>query len=299
MGAGVKLIPALPVSSMDATTFFLTYPQADIPHEVLHAKLVSIKPVVWARLARERHADGNWHSHVIVRFGARVRTRSDMRIFDCNGHHPNIQIPRRIADVLQYCAKDGDYMDFGPVPESRALYDQVVNAAKARDRDAFDRCAMEGKLSFQWAEHLWRRHATCAGTIHEGGGGTECMQLQALQLPDKPIVLVGPSGCGKTTWALRVCPKPALLCSHMDDLKRFSPEHRCIIFDDMDFKHLPRPTQIYLVDQDCDRSIHCRHATAMIPKATPKIFTSNEFPFIDDEAIRRRISIFNIISWAV
>lgn len=284
---------------MDATTFFLTYPQADIPHATLLAALANIKPIVWARVAREQHADGNMHSHAIVRFGARVRTRNDMRIFDVAGHHPNIQVPRRISDVLQYCAKGGDYQDQGPVPESTNVYDQVVSAAKSRDRDAFDRCAMEGRLSFQWAEHIWRRHATCTGTVHEGSGGIECLQLQGLQLPDKPIVLIGPSGCGKTSWALRVCPKPALLCSHMDDLKRLNPEHKSIIFDDMDFKHLPRPTQIYLVDSDVDRSIHCRHATALIPKNTPKIFTANEFPFIDDEAIARRISVYKIITWAI
>lgn len=297
-GSNIKY-PSPSLVVMDATTFFLTYPQADIPHEQLFAKLQSIKPVVWARLARERHEDGNWHSHAIVRFGARVRARTDMRMFDCNGHHPNIQVPRRVCDVLQYCAKDGDYVDHGPVPEHKNLFDQVVAAAKARDRDAFDRCAMKGRLSFQWAEHLWRRHATSSGTILEGSGGTECMQLRDLQLPDKPIVLVGPSGCGKTSWALRVSPKPALLCSHMDDLKRLSPEHCSIIFDDMDFKHLPRPTQIYLCDADVDRSIHCRHSTAMIPKGITKIFTANEYPFIDDEAISRRITVYKIISWAI
>lgn len=284
---------------MDATTFFLTYPQADIPHATLYSHLCGIKPVVWARLAREQHADGNWHSHALVRFGARVKTRSNMRLFDCNGHHPNIQVPRRIRDVLEYCAKGGDFIDHGPVPEEQNLFDAVVNAAKSRDRDAFDRCALEGKLSYMWAEHLWRRHATCTGTVRDASAGTECMQLQGLQLPDKPIVVVGPSGCGKTSWALRVCPKPALLCSHMDDLKRLNPDHKCIIFDDMDFKHLPRPTQIYIVDTDCDRSIHCRHATAMIPKGTPKIFTCNEYPFIDDDAIKRRIKIFKILTWAV
>jgi hypothetical protein len=284
---------------MDATTFFLTYPQADIEHARLIEHLQSIKPVVWARVARERHEDGNWHSHCIVRFGARVRTRSNMRLFDVNGHHPNIQVPRRIGDVLKYCAKDGDYIDHGPVPGSENVYDTMVAAARCCDRDALDRCAVENKLSLQWANHLWTRHSNSNGTILEAGGGTECLQLQGLQLSDKPIVLIGPSGCGKTSWALRVSPKPALLCSHMDDLKRLTSEHKSIIFDDMDFKHLPRPTQIYICDTDCDRSIHCRNTTAMIPKNTNKIFTSNEYPFIDDDAIKRRITVYKIITWAV
>lgn len=285
---------------MDAVTFFLTYPQADIANDDLYAHLNNIKPVVWARVAREKHEDGNWHSHCIVRFGSRVRTRSNARIFDYNGHHPNMQCPRSIKQVLQYCSKDGDYKDYGPVPGSEKLYDAMVEAAKSGDRDAVDRCALENKLSLQWANHIWSRHANSIGTVLEAGAGTECLQLQGLQLTDKPTVLIGPSGCGKTTWAQRVCPKPALFCSHIDDLKRLEPGyHKSIIFDDMDFAHLPRPTQIYICDNDCDRSIHCRNTNAWIPKGITKIFTCNSFPFIDDEAIQRRIHIVKIISWAV
>lgn len=282
---------------MDATTFFLTYPQTDISHDTLYNFLQSIKPVVWARVAREAHEDGSPHLHCIVRFGARVKTRSNMALFDVEGRHPNIQVPRRIKDVLEYCAKDGNFQDYGSVPTEANPYEQLVLHAKACDRDAFDKCGMEGRVSFMWAEHLWKRHSSTSRDILEPSEGVECLQLQTLFLPDKTTIVVGASGCGKSSWAIRVAPKPALWVNHLDDLKGLTKEHKCIIFDDMDFKHLPRTTQIYLVDQDHLRTIHCRNTNSIIPAHMPKIFCCNEYCFIDDEAVNRRVQRINIVSW--
>lgn len=283
---------------MDATTFFLTYPRSNFEHNDIHEFLRTVKPVQWARVARERHTDGETHVHVCVRFGARVKTRSDVRIFDFLGRHPNIQVTRNIKHVLEYLSKEGDFQDFGPVPQTFSVT-QLINLAKSGDRDAFDQCALENRISYQWADHLWKRHGTTSNTIMEAGEGTECLQLQSLSYTGGTTVLVGPSGCGKSTWAKRVAPKPALWVNHLDDLKKLSKEHKSIIFDDMDFKHLPRTTQIYLVDQDDVRTIHCRHSNAQIPKNMPKIFTCNEYPLIDDDAIRRRITVFRVSSFAL
>lgn len=284
---------------MDATTYFLTYPRSGFNHDEVYNALQHVKPVQWARVAREAHADGEIHIHVCVKFGARVKTRTNMRIFDIDGRHPNIQVCRKIKDVLQYIAKDGNYQDYGQVPENKCVHEQLKQFATSGLRDEFDQCAMANRISFQWAEHIWKRHGTATSTILEAGQGSECLQLQSLSFESGTIVLVGPSGCGKSTWAKRVSPKPALWVNHLDDLKKLTKEHKCIIFDDMDFQHLPRTTQIYLVDQDDPRTIHCRHSNATIPANTPKIFTANNYPFIDDEAIRRRAQVFNVVTFAL
>lgn len=104
----------------------------------------------------------------------------------------------------------------------------------------------------------------------------------------KSIVLEGPTGYGKTQFALAHFDHP-LLVSHMDDLARYNQDHDGIVFDDMDFKHLPRSTQIYLVDVDQPRSIHIRYKTAYIPAGVKKVFTCNEYPFESDPAIDRRV----------
>lgn len=284
---------------MDATTFFLTYPQTDLQHDDVYDALQSIKPVVWARVALEQHQDGHPHVHAIIRFGARVKTRSDMHVFDIASRHPNIQVPRRIKDVLEYIAKDGNFKDYGPVPTTACSYDQLCQYAKSNDRDSFDKCAMENRVSYMWAEHLWKRHSNSIRTIQEPGAGTECLQLQSLSFSGKSTLIIGQSGCGKSTWAKRVAPKPALWVTHIDDLKCLQKEHKSIIFDDMDFQHLPRSTQIYLADQDDTRTIHCRNTNATIPAGLPKIFTANSNPFSHDEAITRRLETVIIHSFAL
>lgn len=108
---------------------------------------------------------------------------------------------------------------------------------------------------------------------------------------DVSHIIIGKAGIGKTQWALCHFENP-LFVSHMDDLKNLSEDNDGIIFDDMDFKHMPRNTQIFLLDQDQDRSIHARYEAALIPANTKKIFTCNEIPFkMDDEAIRRRCQV--------
>lgn len=109
-------------------------------------------------------------------------------------------------------------------------------------------------------------------------------------------IMVGPSGCGKTSYARSAFPK-ALLVSHKDDLLKFDKDiYSAIIFDDMSFAHEPRTSQIHLVDQDDDRSIHVRYSTALIPAGTVKIFTTNVLDIFDlsDPAIKRRVKVHHV-----
>lgn len=283
----------------DAVTYFLTYPQSDFDFNEYIQFLSSIKPVIWARVARELHEDGNPHMHAVVKFATRVKTNAALTTFNFMGRRPNIQVPRKVNDVLEYVSKDGNFHDHGPVPVQQDVFAQLVAAAGSGDRDTLDQLAMANRVSFQWADHIWRRHATDQGDILEPSEGTECVQLQGLQFSGKSTLVIGPSGAGKSTWAKRVAPKPALWVTHIDDLKKLNKSHKCIIFDDMDFTHLPRSTQIYLVDQDDTRTIHCRNTNARIPKGMPKIFTANQNIFLDDEAINRRLVRVRLQTWTV
>lgn len=104
-------------------------------------------------------------------------------------------------------------------------------------------------------------------------------------------VVMGNPGCGKTNWA-KAHFKAPLVVSHNDDLKGFDPNRfDGIVFDDLDFKHMPRQAQIYLTDWCEARSVHCRNFNGRIPARTRKIFTCNWdcYPFIDDGAINRRV----------
>lgn len=205
--------------------------------------------------------------------------------------------------MLEYVSKGGHFTDFGPVPGCKKTLDEVYELAKGDDREAFDRAALDLKLSFQWASHIWAMgHANHDSDIREPGPGVECLQLLAMPLPDKSTIVIGPPGCGKTTWALRVCPKPALLVGHKDDLKQFDRNrHKSIIFDDCNFEHWPPTAQIHIVDQDLPRSIDVKHGKVTIPKNTVKIFTANRYPFLNDDsyeakAIKRRTKLIEVES---
>lgn len=108
---------------------------------------------------------------------------------------------------------------------------------------------------------------------------------------------MGAAGCGKTTIAQQFASKPALFVTHMDILKQFKPDfHKSIIFDDVSFAHLPRETNISIVDREQPRAIHVRYGVAEIPARVEKWFTANRYPFVlgatsFDAAIERRTKL--------
>ena len=98
---------------------FLTYPQASNTtkaHIVDFFKTLCIpsqrsedKYVERILVAEERHEDGNRHFHAYIKFSTKVDI-ADERLFDVDGHHPNIQGVRSAKNVLDYCKKDGDFI---------------------------------------------------------------------------------------------------------------------------------------------------------------------------------------------
>lgn len=120
----------------------------------------------------------------------------------------------------------------------------------------------------------------------------------------RPIILSGGTGLGKTQYALHHFNYP-LICSHIDDLKKMTPDHDGIIFDDMSFRHWPATACIHIVDMELPRSVNVKHTTVTIPAFTKRIFTTNRdarelFSELANEdewnAILRRIEIIYVES---
>lgn len=162
---------------------------------------------------------------------------------------------------------------------------------------------IQKKISFPYMDAIWKfYHADKSSTITEDTETNDTMLtcLKEFRWNDdtlKSLIIQGPPGCGKTNWAKKYCQKPALFISHLDRLKDLDISfHKSIIFDDMDFKHLPRTSQIHLVDRENPRDIHVRYNVAFIPARIEKIFTCNEYPFLADPAVSRRTKIFNVIN---
>jgi hypothetical protein len=162
----------------------------------------------------------------------------------------------------------------------------------------------ELKIPHGYAVDIWNIHNTkdfCTLEAFDHSNAKYINDIRLCVMAEVPsglrsIVIVGPSGCGKTTWAKLRCDKPALIVTHMDDLKNFKMNfHKSIIFDDMCFTHLDPVLQIPICDRYDNRSLHCRYSVAQIPKGIQKIFTCNMNPFkIELPQLARRCHLINL-----
>lgn len=285
----------------DSCYVFLTYPHSEFEHSAFHGFLNTVCSTEWCRVSTEKHADGDPHVHVIAKFVRRFQSRNQ-RVFDYEGRHPNIQQVRSLQKAISYVAKDGEFSDFGPVPSGSAKRSasEALALAGQADEGEYLRACLEAKVPFQYAKRfreLEFADKTCViGEDYVPNLQWEREDVRSKELPGNSCaVLVGPTGCGKSAWAKRMAPKPALWVSHLDVLRMFKPGfHKSIIFDDMAFKHMPVQAQIHLTDWVDSRQIHCRYGYATIPAGTIKIFTCNEYPFSEHDAIRRRVTLYDL-----
>lgn len=206
-------------------------------------------------------------------------------------------------DNYDYCSKDGDFEEFGekvPIrakrgkgasakgPDFQGIIDAIKAGASLRDI-----CDKFCDLFIKYHTGIVRAHGLYQKKPFPIKNGPWKWNVDHDW--ESSLLLWGAPGIGKTCYAQYLLPR-ALFVSHMDMLKMYDPTNfEGIIFDDMSFAHLPRESQIHLLDIDQDRAIHCRHACAYIPRNTKKIFLSNlREIFINDAAVQRRLTIIHL-----
>jgi len=295
------------VYHIKGTRFLLTWSQVNNGvHEEAFQLLQAYSDVSYARIAKENHKDGGTHWHAAVEFARPIDGRLDRQL-DFYGKHPNVNAKNRNGPwvaAVTYCAKDGDYRDFGESTAATSF--GLLSSAKSASSFAeyLEQCQLN-RVPYGYCQAAWNLLQTASSTLDSGEGCAGEVTSPELRdrvwgPQDKTLILVGPSGIGKTVWAKRNLPRPTLFVSHIDDLKGFQPGiHRSILFDDMCFigdqlgkGKWPVQSQIHLVDFDNFRSIHCRHVTARIPAGIFKAFTCNEIPLeVDHPAIARRVEV--------
>lgn len=297
-----------------AKRVLLTYSDVceEITKETVLYDICERTPSLEWSIAEETHPrTGGRHIHALIQFTHRVDTR-DVRFFDigdsAHQHHPNIQPVQygksNWEKALAYVQKED------PTPltniEPKLTYEEIYDTANSQEeflqlvkkhhgRDfALNISSLE-----RTAEKLWP--TTSVNTVMSARTPSPQRTPFELTTTDphsawgtlKSLVVTGPPGVGKTTWALHVAPKPCLFVRHLDSLKKLRPSHRSIVFDDLEFDHLPPATQKFLVDMEQIAEIHVRYGVATIPQGLPRIFTANVFPFTRDGvhgvAIKRRL----------
>jgi len=287
-------------SFFNGKRFFLTYPQcASIPEELLFF-LREQASVDYYLISKETHKDGSPHLHACVEFSE--HQRHGVSWLDFNGKHPNKQDPRNWGACKTYCRKDGNFIetaqDISIISKKPQLGLLALCETFDKEEDWMAYCC-DNKITFQYGQWFWNRvHSELSTILVDDHPGVihPCLIAYEFVKDGKTLVLCGDSGTGKTTWAKIHAPKPSLFCSHIDELKSFRVGfHKSIIFDDVDFNHYPRTSQIAIVDFDNPRQVHCSHSCAKIPSGIYKIFTCNSLPLLlSDEAIKRRCRVVNV-----
>lgn len=290
-----------------AKYIFLTYPRSDFSFDELYDFIGTIGKLSRAIVSRECHSDGGTHIHFAGGFQDPIETRNEKK-FDFQDRHPNIQKARSWPAVVTYIKKDGDYKTYGFEDDPDGTdwsfgdftEDPYTVAERCKTRRDWITWCIQNKIPPAYAFAIWSDfRSVTTPVLHEGDEGTGTIVDPLLGLFAYPgsslrsLCLVGHPGIGKSTWAKKNVPKPALWVRHLDDLKDLDSTCKSIIFDDMDFRHLPRTTQIQLVDRENPCSIHCRHRVARIPAGVHRVFTGNSLMFIDDTAIKRRCIHWN------
>lgn len=240
--------------------------------------------------------EGTAHVQGFVVFKAKTRLSTIKGIPGFERAHLEARKGKR-EQAADYCKKDGQYEEYGVLNSGKhnKLKDAVEAAKKgATVRDLWNQHAevmVRNSKGILEGRKYWKEEVKYDP---EGFNLTDYAwnsEISEDVFKKRSLILCGPSGIGKTTWAKLRWPSH-LFVSHMDDLGRYDGEE-AIIFDDMMFSHLPRSSQIHLVDVENTRSIHIRYQVAVIPAFTKKIFLTN-LPLIfdlNDSAIKRRVDL--------
>lgn len=294
--------------------FLITWSQVDLEHVSVFEHLDAFAPIKGAVLARELHSDGQPHFHAFIQFERRL-DRQLGNEWDLGGRHPNVSPKRYRTDrraAAGYLRKGSDWIDFGSLSEESEEVNDIdllsLISTCGDWGEVLNLCYRES-IPYALAKAGWTwLHATRPTTIDDSFAplGTissrDLLDLDYASIDEegkpKSFLLCGEPGCGKSTWAFTNAPRPSLVVKHLEDLLFLRVDfHKCIIFDDVEFRHLPRTTQLNLVDMEQSVTIHLRHIVTRIPLGMPRIFCYNlyhEPVDLTDPAILRRCVVINI-----
>lgn len=278
----------------------LTYPRCDVSLEdlltFLRNKQSGSRMVRSVIVSSETHEDGGLHRHAYVQYDGRVNL-SNPRFFDFGEFHPNIQSCRNVEAWKNYVRKDGTFLEW----ESDIEEVDLVTIASRMSRREFLMYAVAHKIpSYAYHDAIaLSNDESSLITFYDDPNDNFAYVFDKDMadyhfMTDKTNILVGPTGCGKTLKCLREMKKPLLMVSHIDQLKHLGLHHKSVLFDDMNFSHLPLQAQIHLCDRQYGRAIHRRYGTTVIPADTQITITCNETPLMYHPAIARRCNTLEI-----
>jgi len=93
----------------------LTYPQNDCSKETLLKNIIGLwkKNLKFAVVCQETHQDGDPHLHAAVSLHQRIDYRGTKRLDQLTGKHGSYEVARSLQKIVQYVAKDGNFVAHG------------------------------------------------------------------------------------------------------------------------------------------------------------------------------------------
>lgn len=243
------------------------------------------------KICHETGESGYEHTHAAIELDRQVQT-TNVRYFDFEGAHPNIQIPKSNTHwerIVKYLDKEDDDV-FGEIvvkPSSKGpseeqlqmMEDCIQYVLSCTDKS---QVLLPPQGDMRWfmmnKSHYFQTLYTWSGlrkTASANFNQFNREKIPSSTLSTKSILVVGPPGTGKTQYALSHFEK-AVLVRHLDDLHQITEATDGLVFDDMSFKHMPANAIIHLLDLDYDSPVHLRYTNGRIPKGMPRIFTTND-----------------------
>ncbi|QFR15872.1 replication-associated protein [Tomato associated geminivirus 2] len=276
-------MPRQPSSfKIQGKSFFLTYPKCPlIPIFIIDYfyQLLRDHTVTYVRACTENHQDGEPHIHCLVQTEKRFQTKNQ-RFFDIsdpNGsriYHPNIQVPRRDADVADYISKGGTFEERGILRASRrspkknrdSIWTTILNESTSKS-DFLTRVFAEQPFTYannyRNLEYMADKHWPTEPESYTPTWTTFVGIPQSLQnwadqnifceperRPDRPTtaIIEGPTRCGKTAWA-RSLGKHNYYCGGVD-WSNYDSNAIYNVFDDIPYQYLPCKKEILGAQKD-------------------------------------------------
>ncbi|UWJ07343.1 replication-associated protein [Begomovirus paulistiensis] len=296
---------------LQAKNIFLTFPQCDIPKDVVLQMLQNLKWTVvrptYIRVAREEHSDGRPHLHCLIQLSGKSNIK-DVRFFDLThprrstSFHPNVQAAKDTNAVKNYITKEGDYCESGRYKVSGGtkgnkddVYHNAVNASTATEAMDIIRAGdpktflvqhhnIRSNLEriFQKAPEPWTppfplSSFTCVPDEMQEWAD-DFFGVVAAARPVRPISLIveGDSRTGKTMWARALGPHN-YLSGHLDFNSRvYSNEAEYNVIDDVAPQYLKMKHWKELIGAQRDWQSNCKYGKPVqIKGGIPSIVLCN------------------------